>query len=507
MILFSAMKGNTQLTVSKVEITSTNHCTVNGSNSNTATITSILKNGDVYYDNGDFVCSVRYNDGGTYKTVTGIKIKFYANLLGTWKETVDAGTRTIAADQIVHDVDGGVLKGTTTFNYTSVYNAAMAYDQWTKQADTVTGSYKYINKHLSDAEGNISQLQSDVGNANSGLIKNVNTLTQRADQTTSEITQIKMGKNMLKGALSGSGFRCENVMPYPVHPPVPPTVDTDGWMEAPSGNTYICAPDITITRGKWYVLSFYSKYTSSIIVTTWSSGSTPDKQLSISAGSQSTRHYAAFKYDGTGSVTITICFPVTTLRYPQLELGEASDSTPTAFEVDSATETSSRISQSANEIKAEVIDDLNTTGIYITSGEITLKAGKVHFKNSTGSSDNDYFTLDADGKMYAQKGGSIGGFNIDEKALGSLMTLDSKGYLYLERNGHIKAYRTDSEYVLETYGNVALVPNGANNTVAIGQQGGQGKVILGGNVYLKLGSSTTLYQLSIDNGYVKATSV
>ena len=81
------------------------HCNASVSG-NRVRITSILSSGGVYYDNGSVTVKITYN-GNTYTKV----FKFYVNLLGTWKETVEADTKTAVAEMkyYVYDKDGRVV--------------------------------------------------------------------------------------------------------------------------------------------------------------------------------------------------------------------------------------------------------------------------------------------------------------------------------------------------------------------------------------------------------------
>ena len=296
---------------------------------------------------------------------------------------------------------------------------------------------------MQTAESDISTLKSTVGDANSGLVKNVNTLSRTATETKSEITQIKMGKNLLKGALSGSNFRCESTLPYPSHPPVHPTVDDAGWMNTTSGTTSICT-SATITRGVDYVLSFYSKYTSAFNVTIWRAGSSTSdwsllKTISIAAGSSSTRRSASFNISGDGSQAILICFPVSTLRYPQLEMGTS----PTAFEVDNATETSSRITQTSEQITAKV----NNTGVDITNGRIRLVGGKVEIEERVevptvlSMNDDMYTQIQAGGlEIRSKKSSSFGLFQLNSEGEIILTMYDKNGNCVVSLGGTPSAH-------------------------------------------------------------------
>lgn len=155
---------------SKISGTTTNSCTVVKDDEGAkigitavGTITETIDGKSVtrYVDNGYVDVPITYN--GTAYTV---RLNFYCNLLGTWRETVEEGTRTIVAEQIVNDVDGGVLKGKTTYNYDQVSSAAMDYQQWSTDASSVAGSRANMNTRISTAEGNISRVESKITNSN-----------------------------------------------------------------------------------------------------------------------------------------------------------------------------------------------------------------------------------------------------------------------------------------------------------------------------------------------------
>lgn len=115
-IIFSGTVGESQVAVTKVEITNTEHCTVSGSNSNKATLTAIEadSNGH-YYDQASFICKVTTE----YGVIEGIKARVYANLLGTWKETVEADTKSAIAESTWFDLDehGNIVESQRLGNF------------------------------------------------------------------------------------------------------------------------------------------------------------------------------------------------------------------------------------------------------------------------------------------------------------------------------------------------------------------------------------------------------
>ena len=123
-IMFAVTQGETQKTVTKVDNivverdNNRNKCNVSGSNSNYATLTSIGTDADNhYYDQAYFTCRVWY-DSNT-KHIDNIKVKVYANLLGTWKETVEADTKSAIAESTWFDLDehGNIVESQRLGNF------------------------------------------------------------------------------------------------------------------------------------------------------------------------------------------------------------------------------------------------------------------------------------------------------------------------------------------------------------------------------------------------------
>jgi len=112
-VLFTVMQGSTQKTVSKVEITtveqdgSSPKCTVTGSNANYVTLTAMntyLRDGNrYYYDEAYFICKVYYDANAKY--IENVKVKVYAQLVGTWEEKIIADTKQEIAESTWFDLD------------------------------------------------------------------------------------------------------------------------------------------------------------------------------------------------------------------------------------------------------------------------------------------------------------------------------------------------------------------------------------------------------------------
>ena len=123
-----------------------------------------------YYTDGTFVVDVIVTDPDTGSSVTfNVTVPCYANLLGTWKETVEAGEERIAAQKVSYALNNGddtknIDQSKATFN--SVRNAAESYQEWARAGNTSAGSKTYINTHLATAEQNISTVKSEVESSN-----------------------------------------------------------------------------------------------------------------------------------------------------------------------------------------------------------------------------------------------------------------------------------------------------------------------------------------------------
>lgn len=354
-----------------------------------------------------------------YRNVdTTVRFNFYCNLLGTWKREVVGDAETVAAQKV---------------NY--IYDPANP-NQVVKQSDY--GEYKRSSSE------NLARLNREVEDPTTGLITKTSELKQTADGLTSEVTQIKTGKNLLKGALSADGWYSENTVPYTAHPGmVAPVVDDEGWFNTAQSYHNFLLRSVTLTNGKTYVLSLYSKTTSSFTVTIWKSASSASdwsliKSVEIPSGSSTNRRYVAFTWTGNTD-TFLLAFPVKTLRYPQLELG----STPTAFDVDSATETSSRISQSADHIEAKV----QNTGVDITNGLIRLTGGKVEIEESVevptvlSMNDDMYTQIQAGGlEIRSKKSPSFGLFQLNSNNEIILTMYDANGNCVVSLGGSPSAH-------------------------------------------------------------------
>lgn len=155
--LASVNKGTSAESNFTVAVGSVSHCTasVDSTNNKKVNITAIAtytqSGKSYYYDNGYVNINITYG-GATYQK----RFTFYVNLLGTWKETVEADTKTAVAQTTyyLYDKDGNrtsVQKNVGEFIQSSSQNTA-------KLTDTVTdGNGTYIkSSEIKQSVDNIS---------------------------------------------------------------------------------------------------------------------------------------------------------------------------------------------------------------------------------------------------------------------------------------------------------------------------------------------------------------
>lgn len=130
----------------------------------------------------------RVTVGGMYYD---IRIQFYCNLLGTWKQSVEAGTETIVAKKISYVVNEGddsktIAQSTATFN--SVRDAANSFQKW--KVDTTNGYAKdqtNVNTRIDNAFEAVQELREEVD----GELQNYSTIEQTANSISLSVTNLK----------------------------------------------------------------------------------------------------------------------------------------------------------------------------------------------------------------------------------------------------------------------------------------------------------------------------
>lgn len=310
-----------------------------------------------------------------------ITIPIAVNYLSSYIETIVDGKKTeIARETVTIIKDDGTFVENNA-EYESVKTAAGDYETWSSEGNTQEGSKRWMNEHISTAEGNIS------------------TVTKKVND----------GKNLLKLTSGWEGYQGA-------------AVSYDGknfGVRNANGNLY--SPVFLGVEGETYCFSVYL-----------ASGN----QLSGNPGYcyDSVRPTHASELDDNGTYqsasfievtgdTITIrnttyqryyfLIPgsVVKERYftiyndgnywfycPQLEVGNY----PTEFSAGSI-ETSSQIKQTADEIEAKV----NNTGVDITNGKIKAITNKFEIWNEDGTVQT--FSVDQNGNLVGSGDASFNG--------------------------------------------------------------------------------------------------
>ena len=386
-VSFSAKKGSVAASISSIGTPSSS--TFNVSKSGTSVLVSSPKqdsNND-YYTEGFFTVTVNVTDPDTNATVSfTVTVFCYANLLGTWKQSVENGTETIVAKKISYVINNGDDSKTveqTKAEFNSVRNAAGAFEQWTKEGENTSGSYKYIQKHLRDAEQNITTIGSSVI------------------------------KNMLDCA-NGDGWREYNDDTLSVF---------DGSLQKINSlDSYSTA--VLLMAGVTYVFSVYANTTPSFGF--GECGGDPNAMTddiqwggSITVNTDTTdkylgynRYWCTFTPSRTDYYKVNV-WSITMFYRPQLERGTE----PTEW-ASGARNQSSEIKQTANEIslnvQTNIENKLENTGINIKGSNrtIDLIAGKVNFK--IGNNTNPKISIDpATGTLITENAKITGAVFID----------------------------------------------------------------------------------------------
>ena len=204
-VSFTAKKGNTSATITSIGTPSWVHFTGNRNSSNkTITVTAPTKDSSGnYYSEGSFTVNVNVTDPDGGGTITfSVTVFCYANLLGTWKQSVENGTETIIANKVTYDYVNGVLTKDGR-NYDSIRNAAIANETWKSNKESIYDGYSTsiseLNTQVNTAEQSLSTLQTTVN----GHTTQISTI----EQTSSEI---KLNVKNLEDGIEETGIDITN---------------------------------------------------------------------------------------------------------------------------------------------------------------------------------------------------------------------------------------------------------------------------------------------------------
>lgn len=322
-----------------------------------------------YYDTVFVDCVVTYDTNKTIST----RIRIYANLLGTWKETVENDTKTEVASMkyYTYDKDGHVV------------------------------SQQTIGEYVRSSSMQTSSLQSTVMGQGTS-ITNLNSRMSTAEQNISTVSKEVISSNLLPGTADGEGwFSGNDSLSF--------DIETKGFGLDDQDIAY--SPTIIIKKGSPYTVSFedvegFGYLPVLKIALTNIRGDQMTKVFDIDDrdwDSEDYRRFASFFIDSSDladifeisaadAAAITDIYLSFTFfnddgerqddlfAKPQIELGSTmNDWQPNPLMV-----SRSEVKQTAEEIDLSIRSGLNSTGINIQNQEIKLKANKTQFLTSAG---------------------------------------------------------------------------------------------------------------------------
>ena len=156
-VSFSAKKGSASATITSVGTPASSEFNVSKSG-NTVVVSSPKKHGNPaeYYSEGSFTVTINVTDPDTGSTVSfSVTVLCYANLLGTWKESVEAGTKTEVARSL-------------TYGYNPEAGEVIPIENF--------GSF------IKSSEENISTISRQINDPTTGLVTQISTIDQKADR-------------------------------------------------------------------------------------------------------------------------------------------------------------------------------------------------------------------------------------------------------------------------------------------------------------------------------------
>lgn len=305
-----------------------------------------------YYDNGYVMFDVSF-DGKTYSKRFG----FYANLLGTWKQTIEQDQETIVARVVNYNFLNGVLTKDNR-DYDSFRNAVKTLETWKSEKESTYNGYSTqivsINSRLSTAEGNINTVRKEVESEN--LISVLNWENTGEDNVVASETQ--------------HSVYCQNEEE---------SVDLYSSLLLLEAGTYTfsaCLPDNELSDYSFY---YYDG------TTTFEAGDGNGELIEFNVTSDSdgifTRCYGVFDISTKRYVRINVYNEGNTVEFfePMLYKGNTtSEANLKAYNPNIKIATESNILQTASDISMSIVNKLGATGIYINGDNryVSVQASK-----------------------------------------------------------------------------------------------------------------------------------
>lgn len=446
-VSFMAKKGNVTVNIDSIDSPTGVYFNVRKSGK-TVIVTSPQPLGDSYYTEGSFKVNIYVKDPDTNSTVTfeDITVPCYANLLGTWKQSVEAGEETIAASQIVYafGASGSDIETIKT-DYNSKRNSIGDWETWSRSDNTSEGSKTWMNNHISTAEQNISRVEKHIPAPN---------LFDSTDWTYNDTNFPLAEKDTANNRFYDKTYHNDIFSPI---------------VRLEAG-TYTFSAYVRYGNFDTGTNSFAINYISSgdprsaTTVLAPSSVGPVNDETKIINGITYHRRYAVFTINSIYYVSINLwgtdgSVNYADVAYPKLEKGGVV----TNYFMDSA----SVIKQTADEIKLAV----NDAGIDITNKTIHLYGDKVTFSDREGGN-TDKIWIDPDkGTLHAKNGVFSGTVNAN-LFYGRTLTVTTSPYTIDPSTNPYNMYlynspNTDRQLYLPnaaTYGgleiNVFVVPPG-----------------------------------------------
>ena len=254
-----------------------------------------------------------------------------------------------------------------------------------------------ITTRVSDAEGNISQLQ------------------QTAAGLVSMVSQNTIARNILNGVLTGIGWKSGVWNNGTFTPSGDISVDEDGWFIKNAQEDNCFALEGISLAEESYMLSLYSDAVSDTgtlsvdypSLLCYLKKSSDQIQITTTSGAERRECTTAIQITQALSGNYTLYVVASKIRRPQLEKGTSV----TDFDAPVLEEATSLILQTANNISLSIINKLGETGININGDNrsIELRGNKVTFQNTAGTLDNPKVWIDPTTGALHAKDGDFGG--------------------------------------------------------------------------------------------------